>query len=182
MAFAVGFHHVDREPNREGGAVRSIARKSVEDVRGGRNPAGDGYLVAGELLRVPAPVPPLVMVQGNRCGQAHDLGVRIAQDPIADLCVGLHPLKLVPCQTPGLEKNAVRNADLADVVKFASEAQALAVFLWKSQLEGNQLAIAAHPLHVRASRVVAELRQADETPKAVALKNLGDISGVVRRF
>src|SRR5664280_524501 len=90
------------------GGHRVVAVDHAERAREQRD------LLAGEAVRVAAPIEALVVVahavdEGALEERAHDLG--------ADSGVLAHELPLLTRQWPGLEEHAVGDADLADVVQ-----------------------------------------------------------------
>jgi hypothetical protein len=123
---------------RERATVGPIADQRVEEIGDRGDPALERDLLSGEPARIPGAVPALVMSEGNRRREREQPRRRAGEDAVADLGVPLDDLPLRFGQRPGLEQDAVRDADLADVVQAAGDADQLAVLVVEAEAAREQ--------------------------------------------
>src|SRR5437868_3400228 len=101
-----------------GGAVRTLVGERVEEV-GKRDDARlHGDALARDAIRIPGAVPPLVMAASNALREPNELRSSLGKHPRADHRMLLHDLEFFRRQRAGLEQNAVRNSNLADIMQW----------------------------------------------------------------
>src|SRR5690349_2205038 len=115
-------------------AVGPVGRHRVEGVADEDDPRLERDLPAGLLVRVAGAVPALVAAADDRAHLCEPLD-RL-EDPLAELRVHLDDRALLGRERPGLEQDARRDPDLADVVEEGPELEALQL----DALEAHRLA------------------------------------------
>ncbi len=158
---------------RDGRLVDAVADQCVVHVGDRHQPGRNRDVVPSQSLRVARPVPFLLMAVRDLLGKLEEIDLdtqaslglfdRIA----AQLAMGLHDLELFGVEPPGLQQDAVRNADLADVMQRRRLAQQIDRLLGQEPGEARMIAqLAGQPAHVElgaqdmvSRRVVARLGQ-----------------------
>ena len=102
--------------------------------------AACGNLLSGQPGRVPVPVPPLVVIHGDRLRHLQYGRLAVGEDFCADQGVLLHHFELVGRQPAGFLQDRVGNADLADVVHRGRQPQKLGVVRRPTGCPGQHLA------------------------------------------
>src|SRR5439155_11344340 len=140
--------------------VRAVGGHRVEGVADEDDPRLDRDLLAGLAVGIALPVPALVAAP-------HDLAhlrepVDRLEDPLAELRVHLDDLPLLRRQRPGLEQDARRDADLADVVEERAELDALERGGVEAQLAADLQRHVRDPARVRRGVLVVRLERVGE--------------------
>ena len=124
--------------------------------------ADSGMAQRADPPRIPRPVPPLVMAQGDVAGHLQDGRLRAVEHLRPDDRVRLHHLELVLRQLARLLEDRVGDADLAQVVHRGGHADVLDPLGRPAQDLGEQLAVQSGPLDVPARLFVAVARGAEQ--------------------
>ena len=131
--------------------VRALAGHGVVAVHHAQRARDLGDRVAGQPVRVAAPVAVLVVV----ADAGHELVVeQRLRDLGADARVLAHELPLLGRQRPGLEQHPVGHADLADVVEEGGVLQLGQPVLRPAQLVPEQGGVPGHPARMAQGVVV----------------------------
>jgi hypothetical protein len=138
----------------------------------GGDPALERNRLAGQAVRVASAVAALVVGERDRRRQLEQGRRGAGQDRVPDLGVPLDDRPLFRGQRSRLQHHAVGDADLADVVEAAGDADQLAVLLVEADPPRELRAIAAHPLGVPARLDVAELDRRREAPDHLLARDL----------
>src|SRR3954452_4546697 len=142
--------------------VGALRDQRVEHVADGCDPPHQRDLLAGEPVRIAAPVPALVVGQRDRLRHLDQRRPRPREYVRADRRVGLHLLPLAGVETAGLLEDAIRDPDLADVVHGARVPKEVGLALVHAHRERQPVTEGAHPRDVLASLVVARLDRGAE--------------------
>ena len=141
-------------------AIGTVARHRVERVRHGEDPGGEWDLVALQAVGIALAVEALVMVAGH---VAHHLRqVELVEDVARDLGVLAHLLELVAVEPAGLQQDAIRDADLADVVDHRAHLHGLELVVAEAKLAREHQGVLGHALGVAAGVGVLRLDRAGE--------------------
>jgi hypothetical protein len=116
MRAAFAEHRGSRVMEREGRTVGAVAGKGIEDIRDRHDAAGEWNAFPTQPLRIAAPVKPFVMRKRDLACKSKDRTLRLGEDCVADDAVASDDQLLLVCQESGLQENAVRHRDLADIV------------------------------------------------------------------
>ncbi|GJE42575.1 hypothetical protein AEGHOMDF_1747 [Methylobacterium soli] len=112
------------------------------------------------------------MGQGDLRGELKQARGAVLQHPVAALGVALHLRPLLRGQRPGLEQDAVRNADLADIVHGRGQRDVVGLALGEAEPLRDRDGAARHPGEVVARIVVAELGREHQALDDLALARL----------
>src|SRR4051812_8661274 len=155
LAAGLGGDLGQRVLDRPGVLVRAGRHERVVHVADRADAPGDRDLLAAQAGRVAGAVPALVVRAGDRLGELEELRARVGEHRRADRRVGLHDLPLLAVELARLEEDAVRDADLADVVEGGRVTQELGLGDAPADRGREPLAEPAHALDVLAGVAVA---------------------------
>ncbi len=156
------FHDLDGLLFRHGRVVNAAMGEGVVNVGQGYDAGRLGYGQAGEAVGIAAAVPALVMTEGNLVGHLQHRRRRAFQHAGAQGRVRFHDLEFFVREPAGLLQDGVGNADLADVVHGGGHADVADLDRRPAEDFGEELAIEAGALDVRAGLFVAITRCAEQ--------------------
>ena len=139
-----------------------MVHQGIVDIHDRDDASGFGNLIARQPLRVPGPIPVLVMGQCDLAGQAQQRNPRSRQNRRPHRRVGLDDAELLPRQQARLPQDLVGNPDLADVVHRRRQPNFLGGFGIPAAFLGEDLRVLADAADVRPGFGVAVLGRGDE--------------------
>ncbi|CAN5485464.1 hypothetical protein BH10PSE17_BH10PSE17_03610 [soil metagenome] len=145
-------------------------RERVEDISNGANARSYRNRRAGYPVRITRAVPPLVMMPSDFFSHLHVRDIALSEELGTDCGVRLHDLALGSIQLARLQKNAVWNADLANVMQPRCNINHEADVVVASVLTGEQPSQLTNAVRMLASRVVTKLSRHCETLKHLHLR------------
>src|SRR6266403_5699094 len=125
-------------------AIRAVAGHRVQRIRDGEDARAQRDRLSPELVRISSAVPALLVREHDLRGGAEE--VDGLQDPVAHLRMPPHLRPLGLGQGTWLEEDAVRDADLADVVEERAAADVLDLVLRNAHPPRDGDGVADHAL------------------------------------
>jgi hypothetical protein len=157
---------------RPGRLVRPGVGERVEDVGHRHDSSGQPDPLAAEPVRLPRPVPALVVAEGDLLAQPQHGEAAAGKDLRADGGVRLHERALGVAQPARLQKDRVGHAQLADVVQWRGVAKQLDELGGLAEPLGQQRGQAADALGVLVGLVVAVLGGEGQAPEVLQPRSL----------
>src|SRR6267378_214475 len=148
-------------------AIRPVAGHRVQRIRDREDARAERDRLSPELVRISAAVPALLVREHDLRGGAEE--VDGLQDAVAHLGMPPHLRPLCLGQRTRLEENAVRNADLADVVEERAAADVLDLVLGYAHPPGDGDGVAHHALGVIAGLVLASVERVHQRHQRVRI-------------
>ena len=143
--------------HRQAATVRPVGGHGVEGVADEDDARLERDELAGELVRIPAAVPPLVTMAHDRADVLQAVDRR--DDPLAELGVRLDHRALLDGEVPGLGQDLGRDADLADVVEERAELEPLERLRIEPECSADLQRRVGDPARVRRRVLVVRLER-----------------------
>src|SRR5438128_1548836 len=159
----------------DGHRVGPVESHGVEGVRHCEDPRPEWDHLAAQPERIPGAVPALVVVIHDGHG-APEKGDAL-DEAAPEVRVGAHDLPLVGREGPGLEEDAVRDADLADVVKEHAVLDVTELAVGQSVGAGKGQGVADHAPGVSVGAHVTRVESGAERLQGRAIRVLELVQG-----